>query len=582
MPGKPVIDFTISGHHNYVAAGMIHHNSWVAAFEVAMHMTGEYPDWWQGRRFDKPVHVWTGSPTNESSRDVCQKYLLGGTDDSRIGTGTIPHSRILGKLKMRQCGVSNVVDEFRVKHVSGGYSYCNLKCHPVDERALMADGTWRQMIDVMVGEKVRCADGVDRVVDQKHCYLSAPVMAIDTRSGTIRGTPNHPVFTQRGKLRMDELQVGDVLEVADCDIRALLNPRLAGPRGEVVGIRNLEDQTVVGVGVEDVHELIVEGFRVGNSYEQGWRKWQGTEPDIIWMDEEPEDSSDQRRIYTEALTRLLTSHGIMMVTFTPLMGQTQIVDHFQHGGSGVWLGTATWDDAPHLNIEERKRLADSYPRYELQARTMGVPMLGEGRIFETPEEQIVVQPFELPSHYARIIGLDFGLDHPTAIACCAWDRDRDIFYVYDVYKRGNRDTIHHAEAIIRRDGDKIPVAWPHDGTIREKGSGKELQQIYRGHGVRMLSRSARYDNDVGGSQPQWPIINEVQERCFTDRFKVFSHCREFFEEYRHYHTKDGKIVPRNDDILKATFYALMMRRFASHGRMVPKQPAARPILTTRV
>ena len=35
-----------------------------------------------------------------------------------------------------------------------------------------------------------------------------------------------------------------------------------------------------------------------------------------------------------------------------------------------------------------------------------------------------------------------------------------------------------------------------------------------------------------------------------------------FEEKRSYHRKDGKIVDRRDDILKATFYAVMMKRYA--------------------
>lgn len=421
--------------------------SWVGACEVAFHMTGDYPDWWEGKRFSKPVHVWTGSPTNESSRDVPQKYLLGGTSEDKVGTGAVPHAKIHGRLKYRQCGVSNVVDEFRVKHVSGGYSTCNLK-----------------------------------------------------------------------------------------------------------------------------------------SYEQGWRKWQGTEPDIIWMDEEPEDASDQRRIYAEALTRLLTSRGIMMVTFTPLLGQTQIVQHFQKGGPGVWLGTATWEDAPHLDTEERMRLASSYPDHEVEARTKGVPMLGEGRIFSEPEEKIRVEPFKIWPHYAQIGGIDFGLDHPTAFARIAWDRDRDVIYVTDVYRCDQRDTIYHANAIKHRSPSWVPISWPHDGANRDKsGSGKRLKDIYKDHGLNLLSRSARYDTDVGGGQPQWPIIMEIQERIVTDRFKVFSTCTEFFEEYRNYHTKDGKIRDHMDDILKAVFYAVMMKRFAVAATQ-QRRPHhnQRPILQTNV
>lgn len=32
-----------------------------AANEVAIHLTGLYPDWWQGLRFDRPTHWLAGS-----------------------------------------------------------------------------------------------------------------------------------------------------------------------------------------------------------------------------------------------------------------------------------------------------------------------------------------------------------------------------------------------------------------------------------------------------------------------------------------------------------------------------------------
>ena len=153
------------------------------------------------------------------------------------------------------------------------------------------------------------------------------------------------------------------------------------------------------------------------TYEQGWRKWQGTEPDIIWLDEEPDQSAEQKKIFTEALTRLLTSHGIMMISFTPLLGQTDLVMHFEEnqGREGIWLGKATWDDAPHLIKDERERLMMSYPEWERDARAKGVPLMGEGRIFVTPEEEVVIPDRDILPHWTKIIGIDFGLDHPNGL-----------------------------------------------------------------------------------------------------------------------------------------------------------------------
>ena len=41
--------------------------------EWAMHLTGRYPDWWDGAEFKKPVVFWAGSVTSEATRDNPQR-----------------------------------------------------------------------------------------------------------------------------------------------------------------------------------------------------------------------------------------------------------------------------------------------------------------------------------------------------------------------------------------------------------------------------------------------------------------------------------------------------------------------------
>src|SRR4051812_17459093 len=50
------------------------------AYEMAMHLTGMYPQWWEGKRFDKPVRAWAAGVTGESTRDVVQEKLFGPPD----------------------------------------------------------------------------------------------------------------------------------------------------------------------------------------------------------------------------------------------------------------------------------------------------------------------------------------------------------------------------------------------------------------------------------------------------------------------------------------------------------------------
>ena len=58
-------------------------------------------------------------------------------------------------------------------------------------------------------------------------------------------------------------------------------------------------------------------------------------------------------------------------------------------------------------------------------------------------------------------------------------------------------------------------------------------------------------------------------------FKVFSHLAPWFEEKMNYHRdEDGKIVKVADDLLAATRYAYMMRRFAVQKAKVGAVTAA--------
>lgn len=391
-----------------------------AAAELAIHLTGEYPLWWDGHRFKEEIKAWAGGETNETVRDVIQLQLLGS--DPKRPTGWIPGDRIFEKVKYRQAGISDVVDTVHVRHKSGGWSVLGLK-----------------------------------------------------------------------------------------------------------------------------------------TYEQGVDKWRGTALDYVWLDEEPD-----LNIYVEAVTRIMSKKGRLFITFTPHKGHTDVVRHFTEAqpGQKIWMKNVSWDDAPHLDKEERERLWATYPVHERSTRALGTPMLGTGAIFPISEQDITVDPFRLPDWWPRINGVDFGISttHPGAGAFCAYDREADTFYVYDCYRRIDETAIYHAAA-MKKHGDGIPVAWPHDGLNRDKGSGEVLKNQFRDHGLYMLPESAKYHDERGNHVE--PGLIEMYEYMRSGRFKVFSTCRDWFEEFRSYHRDEkGVIVKTRDDVLDATRYAFIMRRYA--------------------
>jgi hypothetical protein len=113
--------------------------------------------------------------------------------------------------------------------------------------------------------------------------------------------------------------------------------------------------------------------------------------------------------------------------------------------------------------------------------------------------------------------------------------------------------------MMRGKGNWIPVAWPHDGMQHDKGSGERLSKLYKDAGINMMGEKVTWPD---GSNSVEAGIMEMLDRMQTGRFKVFRHLNDWFEEYRIYHRKDGKLVKEDDDLMSATRYALMAKRYA--------------------
>lgn len=92
-------------------------------YETAMHLTGQYPDWWQGYRFNKPITCMVAGEGWAQVALVLQNELIGTQDvkiTDNLGTGAIPRDCIIIDT-MRNDGANCIGCE--VKHVSGSNSY---------------------------------------------------------------------------------------------------------------------------------------------------------------------------------------------------------------------------------------------------------------------------------------------------------------------------------------------------------------------------------------------------------------------------------------------------------------------------
>ena len=314
------------------------------------------------------------------------------------------------------------------------------------------------------------------------------------------------------------------------------------------GVPNaIESITVMHVS-GDLSEIKFKG------YADGRESWQAETLDYVWFDEEP-----PLDVYTEGLTRTNNTGGGVYLTFTPLLGMSEVVLRFRGEHPDRKLINMQIDDVGHYTEEEKRKIIAGYPEHEKDARSKGIPMLGEGRIFQIAEELLSESPIEVPDHYKQIVGLDFGWAHPTAAVRLAYDVESDVIHIVSAYRQSKESPIIHAAA-IKPWGEWIPVAWPRDGLQTDKGSGEQLAAIYRQQGLSLLTEFAQFP-DKRGVGVEAGLLEMVQ-RMQTGRLKVDKNLDKWWEEFRMYHRKDGKIVDVHEDLICATRYAVMMLRCA--------------------
>jgi phage terminase large subunit-like protein len=117
---EPQLRFFEAGtkhHQRLFRGGNQTGKSIAAAYEAALHMTGQYPKWWNGRRFTKPTRGWIVGPERTLVRDGPQRKMTAAQGE--FGTGTIPLAAFAGKPVMVPGGTGSI-DTLSVTHEADG------------------------------------------------------------------------------------------------------------------------------------------------------------------------------------------------------------------------------------------------------------------------------------------------------------------------------------------------------------------------------------------------------------------------------------------------------------------------------
>jgi Terminase large subunit, T4likevirus-type, N-terminal len=108
-------------HERLFMAGNQLGKTLAGAAEWAMHLSGRYPGWWEGKVFDKPPRLWAAGINGKALREGAQKALIGPPEDEgQWGTGWIPKECILSTARAR--GQVDVLDHVQVRWAAGATS----------------------------------------------------------------------------------------------------------------------------------------------------------------------------------------------------------------------------------------------------------------------------------------------------------------------------------------------------------------------------------------------------------------------------------------------------------------------------
>lgn len=321
--------------------------------------------------------------------------------------------------------------------------------------------------------------------------------------------------------------------------------------------------------------------------EQKIKAFQGAEVDFIGMDEEPSDIA----IYNECFMRLMTTKGIMVLTFTPQNGLTEFLTKIYHHAdllmgaeqlpsqamalsakeehkgkpTDKFIAVFQWSmyDVPWITEEDIQQTIATTPAYLLPARLYGRVAIGTGTVFPIDLQKIICQPFKIPDTWKRTYGMDADWQR-TAVEWVALDPDTDIAYIYSEHYSEQREPLFHAEAVKKR-GDWMIGNLDYAANKRSHIDGQQLSNIYRGHGLKLVNAEKAVK---AGIALMW-------ERMATGRLKIFSTCNEILTQIPIYRTDEkGDIIKEHDDCIDAARYALM----GFHNARLP--PKSMNVLST--
>ncbi len=142
----------------------------------------------------------------------------------------------------------------------------------------------------------------------------------------------------------------------------------------------------------------------------------------------------------------------------------------------------------------------------------------EGQFFaEWNPDFHVVQPFEIPPHWRKFVGIDYGFSAPFCAIWFAVDENGIVYLYRELYERRFTTEEQSSNIIELTKDEKIDWYACDPSMFAKQGTGESHAQVYQRHGVPVIPASNK-------RIPRWAMMHEYLK---NNQIKVFDTCSNF-------------------------------------------------------
>lgn len=325
------------------------------------------------------------------------------------------------------------------------------------------------------------------------------------------------------------------------------------------------------IGVEIRHQSQQNSYLLFGNYTQEVRNLQGFKLDFVVFDEQPPDD-----VFSELVTRTATTQGQVLCSFTPLKGLNGLVSKFWYEEEGYEHIRVSWEDVPELDPwgepfllkETRRQLERDYLPHEREARIAGIPVMGQGAVFQIrhwPTYKNGDFDFRSMNNIHRVLALDLGLIRDkTVVSLMYWNpRDQEAWLHSQIVVKGQEEANPnlYIQHLLRPAVFGCPIVLPSDANTagRYTMSALSLRQLFQDHGLNVLPQPIMNPPDDEGKVTNHKSfgVNMMRQMLELGTLHINENCVEFLREAKNYFVDEKGRFSDPDDCIDSARYALL-------------------------